>query len=112
MTAGYSDARRSPFELSELAAFDKNIEGCSDEERRRKRMAYIEQNLVQLGYGKSIFKGIGCLMIPMLIVPLFWPVAILMWFMKKKAFEVMDTQISAALRYWDIDRSELNVAVT
>ena len=108
MYAGTS-VRKSPLEISELAAFDRNIEGDSEDEMRRKRIAYIEQALDMVGYGKSMFQAMGCVMIPFMIIPVFWPVLLFMWYMRKRTFGMIDSQIDDALRYWNLDRNELGL---
>ncbi len=109
MITNYSAVRKSPFEISELAAFDKNIEGCSEAERRQKHIAYLEQSLDQVEYGKSLFKAMGCFFIPFIIIPLFWPILLIMWIMKNRAFRMLDSQIDDALGFWDLARSDLEI---
>ena len=106
MTVHYH--RKSPLEISELAEFDKNIEDDTEEIRRCKRIAYLEQALVQAGYGKSLFKVMGCMFIPFAIIPVFWPVLLFAWFISKKSRSMVDSQINSALAYWNIDRFDLD----
>lgn len=99
--------RKSPFEISELAAFDKDIEFDPEDEQRRKRLAYLSQAMTQVGYGKSLFKAMGCVLVPFIIIPLFWPILLFAYFMRKRMMRMLDEQVDDALRYWDIDRYDL-----
>jgi len=108
MTTNDSAVRKSPFEISELAAFDKNIERSPEAEKRHKRIAYLEQSLDQVNYGKSLFKAMGCFFIPFVIIPLFWPILLIMWIMKNRAFRMLDAQIDDALRFWDLTRDDID----
>ena len=99
--------RKSPFEISELAEFDKNIEGGTEEEMTAKRIAYMEQSLVQVGYGRSMFKAFGCLLIPFFIIPIFWPVLLFAYFSHTKVMKMVEAQIDFALDYWGLTRDDV-----
>jgi hypothetical protein len=107
MTTDCTAHHKSPLEISELAMFDKNIEGCSPDEAKAKRLAYLKQAMQQVGIAKSMFKGMGCVMIPMIIIPLFWPFLALFWYMRKKTMAALDSQIITACEYWNIPREEI-----
>lgn len=100
--------RKSPFEISELAEFDQNISNDPPDDQRRKRLAYLSQAMSQMGLGKSIFKVAGCFILPFAIIPLFWPFLLFFYVVRKKALQSIEEQYDDALRYWGIDRYELD----
>ncbi len=59
--------------------------------------------LQQVGYGKSIMKAMGCFMIPMVIIPIFWPILLVVYFSFKHSRRALDHYVASACRYWNID---------
>ncbi len=100
--------RKSPFEISELAEFDRDIEADDEETKRRKRIAYLKQAMSQVESGKKMMGSFGCLLVPFMIIPLFWP---FLYFMKKSqrnAMNLLDDQVEGALDYWGVSRREID----
>lgn len=103
--------QRNPLEIAELAAFDANIASLGETEQRQRRIAYLQQALQQVGYGKSIMKAMGCFMIPMVIIPIFWPILLVVYFSFKHSRRALDHYVASACRYWNIDPDrDLNIA--
>jgi hypothetical protein len=101
--------RKNPFEISELAEFDNNIKSYTKSEQLDKRKAYLIQAINKIGYEKKLLNSLGCMMIPFLIIPLFWPVLIFMHYTKRKAIKLINEQIESACLYWNIDKKELTL---
>ena len=99
--------RPSPLEIKQLAEFDAALGDSSDSDKRQRRIIYLRDAVQQIGVGKSVFKGFGLLMIPFAIIPLFWPFLAFLWFMRKSAASLMDTQLANALDYWGIQEHEI-----
>lgn len=103
----YHTHQPSPLEIKQLAEFDASLGDAPEAEKRRKRIVYLNDAVRQIGLGQSILKGFGCVLIPFAIIPLFWPVLFFMWFVRKKALGLMDSQLQSALEYWGIPRDEV-----
>lgn len=99
--------RKSPLEISELAEFDSQLGDIPDDEKRKKRILYIKDAQGQLNVAKDMMKGMGCIMIPFYIIPLFWPFLIFFKLAKKKSANLIDAQLDRALEYWDLDHHEI-----
>lgn len=95
-------AQRNPLEIAELAAFDSHITDLDPAEQQRRRVVYLQQALTKIGYGRSILKSFGCFLIPLLIIPLFWPFIILFYFIIRHNKSLMDNYVVSACHYWDI----------
>ena len=59
-----------------------------------------------------MLKGFSWFMIPMAIIPIFWPFFIFFWFMRKKAGSMMNNQLQNALDYWGIHEVEIDAYVS
>ena len=99
--------RENPLEIGRLAAFDADLGDVPEDERRRKRLAYIEQALMEVGYGRSMVKSFGCLMVPFAIIPIFWPFLAFTYFAMRRSMRMLDGYVAGACRYWDIDPEEI-----
>jgi hypothetical protein len=105
----YHSHRPSPLEIKQLAEFDASLGDISESDKRKRRIIYLRDAMQQISIGKTIFKGFGLLiLIPFILIPIFWPFLAFFWFMKKKATGLMDTQVTNALEYWNIQRSEVD----
>ena len=105
----YHSHRPSPLEIKQLAEFDAALGDISESDKRQRRIIYLRDAMQQISVGKTIFKGFGLLiLIPFILIPLFWPFLVFFWLMKKKAIGLMDMQIANALDYWNIQRSEID----
>ena len=51
-------------------------------------------------------------MIIFAIIPIFWPFFIFVWFFRKKAKSMMETQLENALEYWGIHEVEIDAYVS
>jgi hypothetical protein len=103
----YHSHRPSLLEIKQLAEFDASLGNETEDEKRRKRIAYLKDAANQAKMGASMLKGFGCFVIPFAIIPVFWPFLIFFWFMRKKALGLMDSQLDLALSYWEIRRDEV-----
>ena len=56
--------QKNPFEISELAEFDNNINHLPEEDQKRKRIAYIKQSMAMANHGQDMKKSFGCMMLP------------------------------------------------
>jgi len=90
-----------------LAEFDASLGDATEDEKRGKRVAYLKDAVNQAQLGASILKGFGCFIIPFAIIPIFWPFLIFFWLMRKKALDLMKSQLDLALSYWEIRRDEV-----
>lgn len=99
--------RPSPLEIRQLAEFDATLGEAPEEEKRRKRIAYLNDAVRQMQMGKSLLKGFGCVVIPFAIIPLFWPILFFVWYLRKKALGMMNSQLQSALEYWGIREDEI-----
>ena len=106
-THHYHAHRPSPLEIRQLAEFDAALGDLSEDEKRRRRIAYLKDAARQLQLGASIMKRMGCLFIPFAIIPVFWPMFILLYFIRKKSMRLMADQFNGALDYWGIRREEI-----
>lgn len=91
-----------PLDLRELAQFDAALAGVPEEEKRRKRIAYLREATRQIQMSSAIMEKSGCLFIPFAIIPFFWPV---LWFARmarRKTMENAGAQLNAALDYWNL----------
>ena len=105
----YHSHRPSPLEIKQLAEFDASLGDIPESDKRQRRIIYLRDAMQQISVGKTIFKGFGLLiLIPFILIPIFWPFLAFFWFMKKKAIGLMDTQIANALDYWNIQRNEID----
>ena len=104
----YHSDRPSPLEIKQLAEFDAALVDVPDSDKRRRRIVYLRGAMQQIGVGKSFLKGFGVFVIPLVIIPLFWPFLIFFWFIRKKAGTLMDSQIANALDYWGIEKYEID----
>ncbi len=107
MTNHYHSNRPSPLEIKQLAEFDSDLGDAPEAEKRRKRIVYMQDAVRQTRAGASMLKGFGCMMIPFAIIPIFWPVLIFFWFMRKKATGLWGAQLKTALDYWGLCESDL-----
>ena len=96
-------AQRNPLEISALAEFDRNIAHLSEVEQNEKRLLYLEQALKQMANAQKMIKVFGCLFLPIMIIPIFWPFLIMLYFMLKKSRRIMDDYVVSACRYWGIE---------
>ena len=108
----YGGYRRNPLDISELADFDESISEYSQSEQRRRRLIYLRDAAQKQKAGKSMLKGMGWIMIPFALIPIFWPFFIFFWFMRKRAGSMMNTQLQNALEYWGIHEVEIDTYVS
>jgi hypothetical protein len=99
--------RPSPLEIKQLAEFDATLGDMLDIDKRQRRIIYLRDAMQQVGMQKSALKGFGCFMIPFAIIPIFWPFLIFFLMIKKKANNLVDSQLINALDYWDIHLQEI-----
>ena len=99
--------RPSPLEIKQLAEFDAALGDISEAEKKERRIIYLRDAMQQLDIGKSLFKGFGCLLIPFMLIPIFWPFLFFFWFMKKNMTRLMENQLHNALDYWQIQACEV-----
>ena len=108
----YGGYRQNPLDIQGLAEFDEAISQYSQTEQRRRRLIYLRDAAQQLKTGKAMLKGFGWMMIPFAIIPIFWPFFIFMWYMRKKANSMMNSQLQNALEYWGIHEVEIDAYVS
>ena len=108
----YNGYQRNPLDIKQLAEFDEAISQYSQSEQRRRRLIYLRDAAQQMSVGKSMLKGFSWFMIPLAIIPVFWPFFIFFWFMRKKAGSMMNNQLQNALDYWGIHEVEIDAYVT
>ncbi len=101
------DYQRNPLEIKELAEFDESISQYSRTEQKSKRLIYLGDAVQKMRTGKSILKGFGWVMIPLAIIPIFWPFFIFMWYARKKTASLIEIQLRNAMRYWGISEWEI-----
>ena len=111
-THHFHSYQRNPLDIKQLAEFDATIATLTQTEQRRRRLIYLRDAAQQARMGKSFLKGFGWLMIPFVIIPVFWPFLIFFWFIRKKAGSMVDTQLLNALDYWGIDEIEVDAYVS
>lgn len=111
-THHYHGYQRNPLDIKQLAEFDATIANLTQTEQRRRRLIYLRDAAQQARMGKSFLKGFGWLMIPFVIIPIFWPFLIFFWFFRKKAGSMIEIQLKNALEYWGIDEVEIDAYVT
>jgi hypothetical protein len=104
--------QRNPLDIKQLAEFDATIAQFTQTEQRRRRLIYLRDAAQQIRMGKSILKGFGWLLIPLAIIPIFWPFFVFVWVLQKKAGSMMETQLRNALEYWGIHEVEIDEYVT
>jgi hypothetical protein len=104
--------QRNPLDIKRLAEFDAAIAELTQTEQRRRRLIYLRDAARQAKVGKSFLKGFGWLLIPFIIIPIFWPFLVFFWFIRKKAGSMMEKQLIDALDYWGIDEIEIDAYVT
>jgi hypothetical protein len=117
--------QRNPLEIKQLAEFDATIADLTQTEQGRRRLIYLRDAAQQARMGKSFLKGFGWFVIPFArrpvlrretrgqaIIPIFWPLLIFFWFIRKKAGSMIETQLKNALEYWGIDDVEIDEYVT
>jgi len=97
----------NPLEIKQLAEFDASLGDESEGEKRRKRIIYLRDAARQNQTAASTFKAFGCLFIPFVIIPLFWPFLIIMWVLHKKSINLIGTHLAMALEYWGIQQHEI-----
>ena len=51
-------------------------------------------------------------MIPLAIIPIFWPFFGILWIFRNKAGKMMETQLENALEYWGIHEVEIDAYVS
>jgi hypothetical protein len=99
--------RPSPLEIKQLAEFDATLGDMPDSDKHQRRIIYLRDAMQQVRMQKSVLKGFGCLLIPCVIIPIFWPFLIFFWLIKKKANNLVDSQLINALDYWNIHLQEV-----
>ena len=104
--------QQNPLDIKQLAEFDETISQYSETEQRRRRLIYLRDAAQKLKMGKAMLKGFGWFMIPLAIIPIFWPFFIFAWYMKKRAGTMMDNQLAHALEYWGIHEVEIDAYVS
>lgn len=92
--------RRNPLEIRELAAFDKTIEGLDPEDQQRRRRAYLRQAMMEVGQGKKMLSSMGCMMLPFLLIPIFWPFLIFQRRAARRMEQTLDGYVTSACEYW------------
>jgi hypothetical protein len=108
----YYGYQRNPLDVKQLAEFDADIAHLTPTEQRRRRLIYLRDAAQQMKTGKSIFKGFGWFMIPLAIIPIFWPFFGILWIFRNKAGKIMETQLENALEYWGIHEVEIDAYVS
>lgn len=101
----YNDNQSNLLDIERLAEFDASIAHLSQSEQRRRRLIYLQDAADEIKEGKSILKGFGWFMIPLALIPILWPLFAVMWYLRKKAASMMETQFEEALDYWGIHES-------
>ena len=99
--------RPSPLEVKQLAEFDATLGDMPDLDKRQRRVIYLRDAMQQVEMQKSAMKGFGCFVIPLAIIPIFWPFLFFFWMMKKKANNLVNSQLINALDYWNIEFEEV-----
>ena len=103
---------KNPLDKKELAEFDEAISQYSQSEQRRRRLDYLRDAAQEMRSGQSMLKGFGWLLIPFAIIPIFWPFFIFVWFARKKAISMTESQLRNALGYWGIHEVEIDAYVS
>ncbi|MFC1601729.1 hypothetical protein ACFL34_05215 [Candidatus Sumerlaeota bacterium] len=103
----HHSTRPSPLEIKQLAEFDAALGDLPDADKKRRRIVYLRDAMQQMGVQKSALEGFGLLLIPLILIPCFWPFVGFFWFMRKKARALMDAQLVNALEYWDLEGRDL-----
>ena len=101
--------QRNPLDIKQLAEFDAAISQFTQTEQRRKRLIYLRDAAQKIRAGRSMLKSF---MIIFAIIPIFWPFFIFVWFFRKKAKSMMETQLENALEYWGIHEVEIDAYVS
>lgn len=104
--------QRNPLDIKQLAEFDSAIANLTQTEQGRRRLIYLRNAARQARMGKSFLKGFGWLLIPFIIIPIFWPFLVFFWFIRKKGSSMIENQLIDALDYWGIDEVEIDAYVT
>ncbi len=104
--------QRNPLDIKQLAEFDADIAHLTPTEQRRRRLIYLRDAAQQMKTGKSILKSFGWFMIPLAIIPIFWPFFGILWIFRNKAGKMMETQLENALEYWSIHEVEIDAYVS
>ncbi|MBN2712543.1 MAG: hypothetical protein JXR97_08960 [Planctomycetes bacterium] len=112
MTIRVSSLQQNPLDIGEMARFDETLDEYEESEKRRKRVIYLKSALQKINAGKSLLKSMGCLIIPFLLVPVFWPVLLILYVVLKSNHKQMRHQFKSALEYWDINISEVDEEMT
>ncbi|MBN1973702.1 MAG: hypothetical protein JW787_08695 [Sedimentisphaerales bacterium] len=111
-THHFHDYQRNPLDIQQLAEFDEAISRYSQSEQRRRRLIYLRDAAQQLKTGQSLLKGFGWIMIPLAIIPIFWPFFIFIWFIRKKTGSMTNAQLYNALEYWGVHDVEIDAYVS
>jgi hypothetical protein len=102
--------RNNPLEISELAAFDKNIEHLPDGEQQRRRRAYLRQAIGANRQAMEMVSPGGSGSILLKIIPLFWPILLFKSKARKMLSGHLQTSTTAACEYWGFDPAEFEDA--
>lgn len=103
----YRHSGPGPLEIRELAQFDAALGEIAEDEKRRKRIAYLREAVLQAQTGIEMMKKSGCIMVPFAIIPIFWPI---LWFARaarRKMTENLQAQVRAAMDYWNLAPGDL-----
>ncbi len=98
--------RRNPLEISELAAFDKNIGQMPADEQHRKRRAYLRQAISANRQAMERVSPSGGSSILLKIIPLFWPILLFRNKARKMLSAHLQTSATTACEYWGFDPAE------
>ena len=108
----YYGYQRNPLDIKQLAEFDVDIAHLTPTEQRRRRLVYLRDAAQKMRTGKSMLKGFGWFMIPLAIIPIFWPFFGILWIFRNKAGKMMESQLENALEYWGIHEMEIDAYVS
>ena len=108
----FGACKRNPLDEKQLEEFDESIAHYSRTEQRRRRLKYLRDVAQQMRSGKSPVKGLGWIMIPLALIPIFWPFFIFAWFIRKKEISMTETRLQEALEYWGIHEVEIDAYVS
>ncbi len=101
----YRDNQSNLLNISQLAEFDTSIAHLTQSQQRRRRLDYLTHEADKIKEGKSLLKGFGWFMIPLALIPIFWPFFAVVWYLRKKRTSIMEAQFEKALDYWGIHQS-------
>ena len=108
----YYGYQRNPLDIKQLAEFDADIAHLTPTEQRRRRLIYLRDAAQKMRTGRSMLKSFGWFMIPLAIIPIFWPFFGILWIFRNKAGKMMETQLENALEYWGIHEVEIDAYVS